>query len=405
MSVAMACYYSTYVIFVMGWMSIRSTFPWLSFPIRTYPTFAALLLLLCFLPMFLLIFKTRFGGRTLLFSTLPTIVLLGLIYFGAAFHYYATIRHPFDAFLQMPPKPFDATAVGGSGRVFRIVTLGGSTTRNLHFPEQYNYPYKLQKLLQKRYPADWIEVLIAGMEWYTTKHSLIHYVTYCNQWHADLVVVMHAVNDLYRSFAAPEYTIGPYNDEWSHFYGPAIDAANAPTFERYLLGKLTGSLGWYQTVRAVDYPLERYASLSPFDTHLCAIVHYAKSDGAAVLLITQPSLYKDVMSQKEEAALRFGKSFCVTVRDRFHRDYAGPRSLLGAMNAFNERTREIAASNQVLLLDADHLVPKNLANFIDDVHYTEAGSSLLAELVAVRIADSGMIAQKQQLERTSQRDL
>jgi hypothetical protein len=50
-------------------------------------------------------------------------------------------------------------------------------------------------------------------------------------------------------------------------------------------------------------------------------------------------------------------------------------------------------------------VPKNLANFIDDVHYTEAGSSLLAELVAVRIADSGMIAQKQQLERTSQRDL
>ena len=36
----------------------------------------------------------------------------------------------------------------------------------------------------------------AGMDWYTTKHSLINYVTYYRDWQPDVVVVMHAINDL-----------------------------------------------------------------------------------------------------------------------------------------------------------------------------------------------------------------
>jgi len=391
-ALGIASYYSVYLTFVAGWLSFRSRFPWIVFPVRLHPTFTAILAFLFCLPLVLLILKARFGTRTLLFSALPAVFLIGLIYLGASLHYYATTRHPFDPFLQMPPHRFRTPSVRPGERVFRIITLGGSTTLNSRFPEQYNYPYKLQTIVQKRYPAVKIEVLNAGMDWYTTKHSLIQYVTYCNQWHADLIIVMHAINDIYRSFAPPEYAIGSYNDDWSHFYGPAINGANPPTFEHHLLEMLVGGLGWYSTAQAVDYPLERYVSLSAFDTHLSMIVHYAKSDGSTVLLMTEPSLYKGGMNNAEQAALRFGKQFCVTVRTPFYREYASSPSLLSAMNAFNARTRDIAASNQVMLLDADRLVPKNLRNFIDDVHYTEAGSSLLAELVAARITDSGVIA-------------
>ena len=46
------------------------------------------------------------------------------------------------------------------------------------------------------------------MDWYTTKHSLINYVTNLRDAELDLIVVMHAVNDLYRSFFPPDFTIG-----------------------------------------------------------------------------------------------------------------------------------------------------------------------------------------------------
>ena len=80
--------------------------------------------------------------------------------------------------------------------------------------------------MRTQYEQSDIEVFNAGMDWYITKHSLINYVTNLRDAVPDLIVAMHAVNDLYRSFFPPDFTIGSYHRLWFHlrpgnFWGQA----------------------------------------------------------------------------------------------------------------------------------------------------------------------------------------
>jgi lysophospholipase L1-like esterase len=230
---------------------------------------------------------------------------------AASSFYYATIRHPFEPFLQVPPSRF------GSARqpkpAFRILTLGGSTTYHSSASKEYQYPYHLQKALAARYGSLDLDVLNGGMDWYTAKHSLIDYVTYGNRWKPDVVIIMHGINDLYRSFSPPDFAAGDYNEDYSHFYGSAIQAANPPTFGRAAVDSLTSGLTWYGQWRdhEADYPVSRYVSLAAYRRYLAELIHYVAADGPAVILMTQPALYKPDMEKPEKARLSIGRRFCL----------------------------------------------------------------------------------------------
>jgi hypothetical protein len=107
----------------------------------------------------------------------------------------------------------------------------------MRLSQENRYPEQLRSILQEQYKKSGIEVFNAGMDWYTTKHSLINYVTNMRDYNPDLVIIMHAVNDLYRSFSPTDLAVEPYNRLWSHFYGPSINGAKPPTFEQYWLTK------------------------------------------------------------------------------------------------------------------------------------------------------------------------
>ena len=390
---ATAVYYFAYLVFACGWLSFTPNFPWVAFPPGHHLPLAVLLLAMLVGPALVLVWGAKAGAKTVLFSLIPAALTFVAIYVAGSYYYYGTREYRFDPFLQFPPNIDRPMRAQAGRRLFRIETIGGSTTFHGGMPLAYNYPEKLQKLLQARYPSITIDVLNEGQSWYTSKHSLINYTTEANRYSANLVIVMHGINDLYRSFAPADYALGNYQEDWSHYYGPAIHGANPPTLERYVIDKLTFGLVWYSQwrTRGIDYPLARYASLTGLERHLTSLVRYAKDDNAAVLLMTQPSLYRDDLNPDEEAALYFGKWYCSTTRDFFHQEYPTTKSLVRAMDAFNERTRRVARANDVALLDADHVVPKNLANFLDDVHYTDAGSTLLAQAVARKVVELGIV--------------
>ena len=65
------------------------------------------------------------------------------------------------------------------------------------------------------------------------------------------------------------------------------------------------------------------------------------------------------------------------------------------MRSFNETTRHIARSKSVYLVDAERLMPKTREYMMDDVHYTERGARVLAELIAAHI-DSARRADSRQ---------
>lgn len=323
--------------------------------------------------------------KKIFFVILPAFVLVAVIYFFFSIWYYYTRTHPFDPFLQTYPPYLESKYFEKPEKVFRILTFGGSTTGNMRLPQKNRYPELLRSILQEQYKESGIEVFNAGMDWYTTKHSLINYVTNMRDFHPDLVIIMHAINDLYRSFSPTDLAVEPYNRLWSHFYGPSINGAKPPSFERFWLTKLFSA--WYPRRGNVkrEIPLKRFLSLKDFEKNLLRLVHFIKSDNVPILLMTQPSLYKKNMSNDELTVLWIGKTFCYTKKSFSRREYPSANSLRLAMQAYNDVSRKTAETRKTFFLDLDSKVEKNLKYFIDDIHYTEEGAKKVAEVVANKI--------------------
>src|SRR5262249_26456416 len=148
----------------------------------------------------------RYGAKHLIFSLVPAAIFVVITYVVGAYYYYYSAEHLFDPFLQEPPPKFDASLKPNTPGTFRILTLGGSTTAEFSIPAEARYPRLVEGLVQKKHPDLKIEVFNGGQEWYTTKHALINYTTNLKDWQPDLAIVMHAINDVYRSFVDPDYT-------------------------------------------------------------------------------------------------------------------------------------------------------------------------------------------------------
>ncbi len=78
-------------------------------------------------------------------------------------------------------------------------------------------------------------------------------------------------------------------------------------------------------------------------------------------------------------------------RSYFDIAYPSPDSLRRAMQAQNEAVREVARANDVVLADLADVVPKDLAHFTDDVHYTPAGAKALAEALARTLVEDRVV--------------
>ena len=384
-------YWLIYAFIYAGWVCHRCDNPSVLWYTRRYVAFLVGMAVFFFVPLLARRYRKAVGTKGFWFSIIPCGVLGVLLYVGASFYYYHTQVRGFEPFVQVHYYRYDPGARAKKDGELRVLCLGGSTTRNFRLPPDKRYPSVLQAILQQRYPSRKVTVFNAGMDWYTTKHSLINYVTYYRNWKPDVVVVMHAINDLCRSFAPPAFAIGEYNDRWSHFYGPAINGAKPPTFERHVFGVFVDT--WYSMWRynEAGYPLATYVAIRPFERNLRAIAQYVQSDHTGVVLVTQPSLYKPELSPDERGVLVFGRKFCACPRNLLQKAYPSPGSLGAAERAFNAVVRRVASSENAVLADAEPAVGKGLENFIDDVHYTEQGARLLAQLVADRIVGADLL--------------
>lgn len=385
-------YYFIFFFIYLGYLFHKSGKPEMG-PYSLH--YAAFLIVLAFgflIPSIARLFLKKYGTKKLLWSLFPALILVIIIYVVAATCYYYSQTHFFDPYLQLhPPEP----GLGEKPRnTFRVLTLGGSTTRNANLATNNRYPNVLKELLQNDHPDLNIEVFNAGMDWYTTKHSLINYVTNLRDWHPDLVIVMHGINDLYRSFSDPEFAVKPYNRLWSHFYGPSINGAKPPTFEEHNLSCYFRL--WFSELRYQerDVSLDRYVSLDDFERHLWYLVHYLKSDNVQIILMTQPYLYKVKMSAEELSVLSFGKTFCKEETAFFQYQYPSANSLRMAMEAFNRKIIKVSLAEHVLWVDLESGINKDLEHFSDDVHYTAKGAHKVAELVAEKINKEGLLMKR-----------
>lgn len=92
--------------------------------------------------------------------------------------------------------------------VYRILTLGGSTTYGHDVSAGEAYPMQLQNVLREDYGYANVEVVNGGFPAYTTLNSLINFETRGIEQEPDLILIYHAYNDMVRRWQQPSCYAG-----------------------------------------------------------------------------------------------------------------------------------------------------------------------------------------------------
>jgi hypothetical protein len=281
-------------------------------------------------------------------------------------------RKDYHPYLQLAPTSVDLKKKT-STKALRIFCIGGSTTE-FKAKDGHGWPKQVQALLNKRGRNKSIQMHNQGRQWYTSLHSLINYETNLKHESPDVVIVMHAINDLLHNADFSYFSEKSFRNDYGHFYGPVTYLVQ----KRGLLDAFLIKIGhlWYHTPRKV---IEQYnfSGLVPFQRNLNTIIDLAKMSGTKVVLMTQPNLYKKKMSDSEKAACYMANHEALGPKQRWSIATAAR-----GMARYNEATRNIALKKGVHLIDLEKKVPKTLDYFSDDVHYTEKTFELIAKVLA-----------------------
>lgn len=100
------------------------------------------------------------------------------------------------------------------------------------------------------------------------------------------------------------------------------------------------------------------------------------AQGAAVVLLGQPTIWSDDLPDEARAQLWF------PVRTEAGWVRASPGWLEREMKLFDDMQRRVARASGVSFVDLESAVPKDLVHFFDDCHLTDRGSVAVAEAAA-----------------------
>jgi lysophospholipase L1-like esterase len=283
----------------------------------------------------------------------------------------------------------------GGDDATRIFFLGGSTVYCLRVPFEKTHVRQLELRLRERFPARRFEVQNAGMEWYTTAHSLVNYQLRVKDYRPDVVILYHGINDLLRSFAPAHLAFGAPRPDYGHYYGPIARLAfgrhgKAPIPTPHLLDWMLEPGRLYSDLdRTTPTRVDHFPSLAPFERNLRSLADATVADGVRLVLATQPYLYRDDLTPEEAGTLWMAERLGAGsgAGKGVHPDR---ESMARGMAAFNAATRRVAHERGVPWIELAEAVPKDLTHFVDGVHYTEAGNERVAEAVFEGLLAGGL---------------
>jgi hypothetical protein len=288
----------------------------------------------------------------------------------------------FHPFLQLKPNEVDSAGLGDT-KTFRIVCLGGSATE-FKDSKGIGWPEYLERQINPAGGGGKIKVFNCGKQWYTTLHLLIHYETNIRPYRPNMIVFMEAINDLLHNADQSYFSSGPFRSDYGHFNGPMARLVSGRGFTGEIFGNLLGRL-WYQKEREV-LELNAFPGLASYERNLRTIIELARNDGTAVVLMTQPSLYKINLTRHEQDAL-----YMVNIETCGKSTRWSQATARRGMEQYNGRLRRIAPDYNISVIDLEKAVPKNGLYFLDDVHYQNRAFPLIAKTIARELKAGSVI--------------
>lgn len=252
------------------------------------------------------------------------------------------------------------------GSALKILFLGGSTTESNEVDEPFRFPTLVGKKLSERIGHK-VVGLNGGVRGHTTQESINLLLNHPTYHKADVVVLMHNIND--RLFLSEKGTYKTYLSSSSptswvsveksakDFYHNLVDFVSYRSNILFLIKKnvlhvnpWTGEkTGLIVDEQVLDYPDRNFGqSISLFSQNLKFFLALAQEGGQIPILMTQP----------------LGKFSWFQSR-------------------FNEEIRKVALTQKVNLIDLDKVMEeeRQLFFYSDQIHFTNSGSIKIAQII------------------------
>ena len=298
---------------------------------------------------------------------------------------------------------------------YRILAIGGSTTECLFLDQEKSWPYALQnKLNAQHHSKSIIWVGNAGKSGLSTREHLMHMKYLLPQrFGIDAVIILAGSNDMIRRLIEDKKYDPNFQDNYEYWKQRLIRGAFSVT--PYFQGKYRFRSGYYdesaigsliRNTREIysrremiqdeagnmfvnlrnmrkgasevveDLP-DLTSGLEEYKKNLNVIIDIAKIQSVRIVFLTQPSLWKKDMTEQEKALIWSG-----WIESLKSKRYYSETALMRGMQAYNDALLQVCQVRGVECIDLAKMLPQNSSIFYDDVHFTNKGSLMTAEIVS-----------------------
>lgn len=303
--------------------------------------------------------------------------------------------------------PADAASPPGQG-TYRVLAVGGSTTQCAFVDQPHSWPRRLQTLLAEASGRE-VWVANAGRSGFTSRRHVVQLRHLLEQGpRYDLVLMLVGVNDLANRL---EYgDTPPPRAEMVH---EGVTTASCFTFVPTEFDDENGwlkRLGLFRMAKVLkvrsSMPAEerggkeyvrwrrhrRNASeilpelpdlttaLESYRHNLAACAALAAEHGTRLVFIDQPSIWRANLPEEATRLLWLGG-----VGEYQHDSglpYYSTEALATGMRRYNDALHAFADQAGLESIHVADKVPKDPLHFYDDVHFNDAGSLLVADVIA-----------------------
>ncbi|MBY0588017.1 SGNH/GDSL hydrolase family protein [bacterium] len=282
-----------------------------------------------------------------------------------------------------------------------ILCVGGSTTESLYVTDEKSWPWRLGELLSQREKRS-IFVGNAGRSGHLVKHHtyLIEHYSLIESF--EWIIVLAGVNDLGALLHQnrPQREARVASETLFH-----RDRPNEASYRRLALWRwmemaldvgtpiAAGQIlqdprgNWIVERRKerarklrenprLEPPFELEADLELYRQRLHELIQTARRKGCKILLLTQPTLWKEGLDPALEAML---------IEQTDDAAYSAG-TLAAMMDRYNQVLRDTAEQNHCPIVDLARRMPTDRTLFYDDCHFHDAGSAWVAEILIDRLA-------------------
>jgi lysophospholipase L1-like esterase len=293
---------------------------------------------------------------------------------------------------------------------YRVLDIGGSTTECLYQDQSRTWSALVERRLGSKHPElkPWVGNL--GRSGFNSRHHVLQMTYEVPQLpHLDTVILLIGCNDLTLRLILgadydPDHLTTPYGLQhqmrrtfcyyplgfgffcdlkdtawWRLIHATTKQRASILTLDEY--GEAVDKLR-KRRLNAVKL-LNKLPYMAPamgeYGRNVNTIIDCAKKMSVRVIFLTQPSLWRPDLTKAENALLWGGGAADVEATDRG--PYYSVDALTEGMAMYNKKLMEVCAQRSTECIDLAALVPKTTENFFDDVHFTDAGSQRVADIV------------------------